>query len=148
MTVGAILPWATTTDSAGASSTRWGLAAGRGVPAVVIGLAAIFLGVIALRGRRFGGNRFYLVVIGLLAIVLVVLERSLIIQHLNSLRFNLGNQRNLTPAQVAAQQPHNSYGIGLWMIGLGGVVAIVAGALFPKQIMPKRAHSVSASSTD
>jgi hypothetical protein len=114
---------------------------------VLLGLAAIFLGVLALRGRRFGGNRFYLVLIGVLAIALVVLERSLIVQHLNNLKFDLGTQRNLTPAQVAAQQPHNSYGIGLWMIGLGGVVAIVAGALFPKQRLPRRAHSVSAPST-
>jgi hypothetical protein len=117
---------------------------------VLLGLAAIYLGVVALRGRRFGGNCFCLVAIGVLAIVLVVFERTLIVQHLDSLKFDLGNQRNLTPAQIAARQPRNTYSIGLWMIGLGGVVAIVAGALLPKQIMPKlasgSAHNVSAGS--
>ena len=137
LTLGAFLPWATTAIAASGSTTRWGMDGGRGIGALVLGLGAITLGVLALTGRRFAGNRSTLVLIGLLAFGFVFIQRSLITQHISDLRFHVSTLRNTTAAQAKAQQPVNSYGVGLWMIAIAGVAAIVAGAILPKQITPR-----------
>ena len=141
MVLGALLPWATTSIAAGGSATRWGMDGGRGVLAVVLGLCAIALGLFALTGRRFSGNRASLAIIGLLAIGFVIVQRSLIAHHITDLQFHVGTIRNLTAAQAIAQHPTNSYGVGLWMIAIAGVVAIVAGASLPRQVAPRRLNT-------
>ena len=138
LALGAVLPWATTTVAASGSTTRWGLDGGRGIPALVLGLAAVTVGLLALSGRRSAGNRATLVVIGLLAFGFVLLQRSLITRDLSDLQFRVGTLRNLNPAQAAAQRPTNSFEIGLWIVAIAGVVAIVAAAFLPKQIAPRR----------
>jgi hypothetical protein len=77
------------------------------------------------------------VVIGLLAIGFAMVQRSLITHDLSAVQFQVGTLRNLSPAQAQAQQPSNSFGIGLWLIAIGGVVAMVAAAVLPKQIAPR-----------
>ena len=93
---------------------------------------------IMLSRRRSAGNRATLVVIGLLAIGFVIVQRSLIIHDLSGLQFQVGTLRNLSPAQAAARRPTNSFEIGLWIVAVAGVIAIVAGAVLPKQIAPRR----------
>lgn len=137
LALGAVLPWATTTADASGSTTRWGLDGGRGIPALVLALGAVAVGFLALSGRRFTGNRAALVVIGLVAIGFVIVHRSIITHDLSGLQFDVGSLRNLSPAQAAAQRPTNTFEIGLWIVAIGGVIAIIAAAVLPKQIAPR-----------
>jgi hypothetical protein len=141
--LGAFLPWSRTTIPATGSTLRWGMSGGRGVIALLLGLAVIAIGVLSLLGRRLRGNRISLAGIGILALIFTVVERSLISHDISDLRFKVSSLRNLSAAQSAAQLPSNSFGVGLAMIGIGAVVAIIAGAFLPRQLAPERVTAPS-----
>ena len=138
LALGALLPWATTRVAATGSQTRWGMDGGRGVAALILGLGVMVLGLFSLRGRRFAGSRAILAIAGMLALGFAFFQRSLITDHITELQFQLTTVRGLTPSQVAAQRATSSFGAGLWVIAVAGLVAIVAAAVLPKQAAPRQ----------
>jgi len=112
MGLGSILPWATATGPFGLSISKSGIEGGDGLITIVLGIAIAIIGLGMVRGAT-EVQRVLAIVGSLVALAVVALNYSDIESRLS----DLGNSGSLV---------YGSVGIGIWLIGIGSVVALIA----------------------
>jgi hypothetical protein len=108
--VGSFLPWATASSAFG-SASKSGMEGGDGMITVFLGVVIALLGLTRLQRPGLPGNRLTMVLLGAIAIGVAVFEGSNIQSRLEA----------SSSAYVVT-----SVGMGIYVMGVGGVLALLA----------------------
>jgi hypothetical protein len=122
--IGSALPWASITAPFVGTISKSGLEGGDGVVTLLIGIVLALVGLGHLTGSRAAGSKLATVLLSVAALGMAAFEISTVSSRLADIDSDVG---------------YASTGIGLWLMAVGGVLALLSALA----LAPRKANSAA-----